>query len=347
MLTVECRCLINAGATFQRAMDYTFHGLVGKSIIIYMDDLTVFSKYRHSHVDDLSVIFERCRKFGISLNPKTCIFGASKGRLLGHIISEHGISVDPESVQAIQKIFYHTSLKEVRSFMGKINFVRKFISGFAKVVKPIIAMMKNKAQTKWDEEARIAFRNIKDAISRAPVLTSPNYKKPFYLYSFASKHSMAGTLTPRDEENQERLIVFMSSPLKDAALKYSILDKQAYALVKVVKKFRHYILRSRVIAIVFDSTVKSLLAQHELGEKRGNWVSTLQEYDLTIRPMKIVRRQGLTKTLAQYDDDMTLQFENELNTNHIMVCQYTAAQVSWYEDMTRYLTSGTCPRHFS
>ena len=94
---------------------------------------------------------------------------------MGHIISEHGISIDLERVQAIQKISYPASLKEVRSFMGKINFVHKFISRFAKVVKPITAMMKKKAQIKWDVEARIAFWNIKDCISKAPMLTSLDY----------------------------------------------------------------------------------------------------------------------------------------------------------------------------
>lgn len=142
--------LINANATFQFIMDYAFHGLLGKSIIIYMDDLTIFSKYQHSHVDDLRIIFERCRKFGISLNPKKCIFRASKGRLLGHIISEHGISINLKRVQAIQMISYPISLNEVRSFIGKINFIWKFISRFMKVVKPIIAMMKEKSHIKWD-----------------------------------------------------------------------------------------------------------------------------------------------------------------------------------------------------
>lgn len=104
-------------------MDFAFKGLVGKKIIIYMDDLTVFSKERDSHVADLRDIFQRCREFGISLNPKKCIFSTSKGKLLGHIILEHGISIDPDKVNAIQKITYPTSLKEIRSFMGKINFV--------------------------------------------------------------------------------------------------------------------------------------------------------------------------------------------------------------------------------
>lgn len=137
----------------------------------------------------------------------------------------------------------------------------------------------------------------------------------------------------------------MSTPLKDAALRYPPIDKQAYVLVRAVKKFRHYILRSPIVAIVSDATIKNLLAQHELGEKRGNWVSALQEYDLLIQPMKIVRGQGLTQTLALCGNVLDPEFiKTRVGDNDIMICQYLPTKGSWYEDITRYLTSGTYPR---
>jgi len=125
--------LINAGATFQRAMDVTFKGLVGKCIIIYMDDLTVFSKRREDHVADLRKVLQRCKDYGISLNPKKCMFGVTEGKLLGHVISDQGISIDLDRIQAILKIAPPASKKELKSYFGKINFVRKFITGFAEI----------------------------------------------------------------------------------------------------------------------------------------------------------------------------------------------------------------------
>lgn len=154
--------------------------------------------------------------------------------------------------------------------MGKINFARKFIFGFAEILKPLMEMMKKDAKIKWTSEAKKAFHDIKEAISKVPVLTSADYKRPFYLYSFASEHSMAGILTQRDEEEREKPIAFMSSPLRDTALRYPMLDKQAYALVKATKKFPHYILRSEIIAIVPDPTIKNSLTQQKLGAQRGN-----------------------------------------------------------------------------
>lgn len=138
--------LINIDATFQREMDTVFKELIGKCIIIYMDDLTMFSKRHEDHPNHLCKIFERCQKYEISLNPKTCIFGVSKGKLLGHVIYERGISIDPNKVEALLKLQMPGNKKEMWSYFRKINFVRKFIVGFTEIIKTLNDMMKNDAK---------------------------------------------------------------------------------------------------------------------------------------------------------------------------------------------------------
>jgi hypothetical protein len=96
--------LMNVGSNFQREMDFSFRDLIEKIIEIYQDDLTVVSKERNAHTSHLRMIFEHCRKYGISLNPKKSIFGVDKGKLLGHMVSEEGISIDPERVESIKNI---------------------------------------------------------------------------------------------------------------------------------------------------------------------------------------------------------------------------------------------------
>ena len=115
--------LINAGATFQRDMDIAFSGLIGRSVVIYLDDITIFSKRREEHAFHLRHIFERCRKYGISLNPKKCVFAVTEGKLLGHVVSKKGISIDPERIRAIEQIPLPHNKKGMQSFMGTINFV--------------------------------------------------------------------------------------------------------------------------------------------------------------------------------------------------------------------------------
>lgn len=109
--------------------------------------------------------------------------------------------------------------------MGKINFLRKFIPTYAEIIKPLTSMMKKDTKVKWSNEAKKAFHNIKEVIIKESILTNLNYKKPFNLYSFFSEHSVARVLTQKDEEDKEKLIAFMSSPLKDANLSYYFLDK--------------------------------------------------------------------------------------------------------------------------
>jgi hypothetical protein len=215
------------------------------------------------------------------------MFVVTKGKLLGHVILERGISIDHECIEAISKIGFLASQKELKSFLGKINFVRKFITRFAEILRPLNDMLKKEA-IDWTTTARKAFEEINEAIMDAPILLSPDYTKPFYIYPFASKHTCIAILTQKIDDQDEHPIAFMSSPLKDAKLRYPNVKKQAYTLVKEIKKFQHYILRSKVYAIVPDATVKTLLMRNELGERRGKWMVVIQEYDMEIQPMKLV-----------------------------------------------------------
>jgi hypothetical protein len=96
--------LINTGETFQRAMDIEFRGLINKCVVVYLDNATVYSKNREAHIQHLTHIFERCRKYDISLNPKKTIFGVEECKLLGHIISQEGIRIDPKRMKAIAQL---------------------------------------------------------------------------------------------------------------------------------------------------------------------------------------------------------------------------------------------------
>jgi hypothetical protein len=134
--------LLNAGATFQRAMDFAFHKLMGKIIEIYQDDLTVFSKERSDHISHLRQVFERCQKYGISLNLAKSILGVDKGKLLGHIIAKDGVKMDPERVESIQNVPLPPTKKDLQSFLGQINFVRRFIPNLVEMMKPLLKLLK-------------------------------------------------------------------------------------------------------------------------------------------------------------------------------------------------------------
>lgn len=130
--------LKNAGATFQRAMDIDFAKEIHDFLVIYLDDLTVFSKSKQQHLDHLRQAFLTGRKYGISLNPKNSLFGLEEGKLLGHVISKDGIKRDPDRIQTILKIPHPRNVKELQAFLGKINFLRRFIPNLVELIRLLI-----------------------------------------------------------------------------------------------------------------------------------------------------------------------------------------------------------------
>jgi hypothetical protein len=153
--------LMNARETFQQAMDIAFIGEKFQFVVIYLDDITVFSRSDKEHNCHLRKVFLKCRRFGLSLNPKKSLFAMKEGKLLGHVVSTEGVRIDPSRVEAIQTLSFPRSRKEVQAFLGKINFLRRFISNFAEMVKHITAMLIKGKEVKWIVEPKESFIQIK------------------------------------------------------------------------------------------------------------------------------------------------------------------------------------------
>jgi hypothetical protein len=159
--------LMNSRATFQRAMDIDFVGEKNKFMVIHIDDITIFSKFDEEHLQHLEQVFNKCRRYGISLNPKKSHFSMPEGKLLSHIILVGGIKVDPKRVCAIQQIDIARNKKDVQSFIGKINFLRRFVLNFVEILKPITNMLKKYAVIKWSLEEKSSFQTIKQYLVEA------------------------------------------------------------------------------------------------------------------------------------------------------------------------------------
>jgi hypothetical protein len=139
-------------------------------------------------------------------------------------------------------------------------------------------MLKKYVKIKWDSESRLSLEQVKQALTEAPVLISPDFTKDFYLFYFASKHTIAAVLLQKNSEGYEHPIAFFSKALRDVALNYKIMEKQAFALVKAIKYFMVYILHSHTIAYVSNVVVKDILTQDNLDGRRGKWIAVILEY---------------------------------------------------------------------
>ena len=145
--------------------------------------------------------------------------------MLGKIISKEGIKIDPNREEAILKIDTPKSKKEVQSFLGKVNFLRRFIPNLDEIIKYITNMLRKGNEIKWTPKVRNYFEDIKVALTKAPVLASPNFAKYVILFSFASEHTIVGVLLQNDEQNFESSIAYYRRNLKDSPVRYDIMEK--------------------------------------------------------------------------------------------------------------------------
>jgi hypothetical protein len=343
---------MNTWETFQRAMDIEFIGEKDKFVVIYLDDIIVYYQSNKEQCDHLRKVFLKCRKFGLSLNPKKSLFSMKEGKLLGHTVSAEGVRIDSSRVEAIQTLSLPRSKKEVQSFLGKINFLRRFVSNFAELVKYITTMLRKDSEIKWTVESRDSFDQIKKSLTEAPVLVSPDYSKDFLIFSFASFDIVATVLLQKNVEGLEQPIAFFSRALRDVELKYDIMDKQAYALVKSLKSFRVYVLHSRVISYVPSAAVKEILIHPDIDGKRSKWIAKLLEFDLEIKPTKLVKGQGLAKLLDESNcSALGVNFIHSCSENQQAEITDRSSQIisalanySWYKDIIFFLQNLQPPR---
>jgi hypothetical protein len=215
-------------------------------------------------------------------------------------------------------------------------------------------MLKKDSEIKWTVEAKASFERVKKSISEAPVLASPDYTKEFQIFSFASEHTIAVVLLQKNEEGFEQPIAFFSKSLRDAETRYDILEKQAYAMVKALKAFRTYVLHSRIIAYVPTSSVKDILVQPDSDGRRGRWLAKIQEFDLEVKPTKLVKGQGLEKLLAEsnfralginhLESHESIPDMGELDDQNPAVhIEEKYSSSDWYRDIIAYLLTLQCP----
>ena len=141
--------LKNAGATYQRAMNYIFHELIGKIMEICIDDVVVKSKGNCEHLADLRKTLERTRKHGLKMNPNKCAFGVSAGQFLGFMVHERGIEISQKTIAAINKVVAPKTKVELQSLIGKINFIWRFIANLSGKIQPFSSLLKLKADKKF------------------------------------------------------------------------------------------------------------------------------------------------------------------------------------------------------
>ena len=203
--------LKNAGATYQRAMVTLFHDMMHKEIEVYVDDMIAKAHSPEEHMVNLKKLFERLRKYQLKLNPAKCTFGATSGKLLGFIVSERGIEVDPDKIRAIRDLPPTKNQKEVRGFLGRLNYISRFISQLTAKCDPIFRLLRKSDPGEWNEACQEAFDKIKDYLMSPPVLMPPVQGRPLILYLVVFEKSMGCVLAQQDDTRKKEYAVYYLS----------------------------------------------------------------------------------------------------------------------------------------
>nr|CAD40002.3 OSJNBb0052B05.5 [Oryza sativa Japonica Group]CAE75887.1 B1234D02.11 [Oryza sativa Japonica Group] len=206
--------LKSAGATYQRAMNYIYHDLIGWLVEVYIDDVVVKSKEIEDHLADLRKVFERTRKYGLKMNPTKCAFGVTACQSVGFLVHERGIEITQRSINAIKMIQPPEDKTELQEMISKINFVRRFISNLSGRLGPFTPLLRLKADQKftWGAEQQKALDNIKKYLSSPLVLIPPQKGIPFRLYLSTGEKSI-GSVLIQELEGKERVVFYLSRRL--------------------------------------------------------------------------------------------------------------------------------------
>ena len=241
--------LRNAAQSFQRFMDQVLRGL--PFAYAYIDDVLIASSSPEEHLKHLRTVFERLATHGIIINPNKCLFGVSELDFLGHHIDRHGIAPLPEKVQAVRDFPQPQSQRQLRRFIGLVNFYHRFLPHCADLMQPLHSLLKGKTQSlTWTEEAVAAFNATKQALANASLLAYPSPDAPTCLMTDASDTAV-GAVLQQYINNIWHPISFFSRKMTPAETRYSTFDRELLAGYLSIKHFRHF-LEGRTFHVLTD-----------------------------------------------------------------------------------------------
>lgn len=270
--------LSNAPSTFMHVMNQALHPFIGKFVVVYSDDILIFSKTLDDHINHLREVLRVLRRDQLFATFKKCEFGSDQVHFLGYIVSAKGLAVDPAKVEAIQSWLVPTTLSETRIFHGLASFYRRFVPQFSTLMAPLTDCIRREGSFLWTPEASHAFTIIKQKLSSAPILALPDFSHVFELHCDASKFGIGAVLSQRN-----RPIAFFNEKLSGARLRYSTYDVEFYAVVQAIKHWRHYLFHKEFVLFTDHDALKHLNSQDKVSSRHAAWVAYLQQFTFVIK----------------------------------------------------------------
>ena len=323
----------NAPATFQYLMYRVLGEFYGKFVYVYLDDIIIFSRSLEEHVDHLRQVLTKIREANLKIKPSKCQWIKTTLRYLGYTISRDGVTTDPNNVAKLQNMRPPKNVKDIQSFLGFCNFYKKFIKDFATIAHLLNALLHKGTPFLWTNECQTAFETLRQAVISAPVLSYPDYSKPFILYTDASDYGIGAAIHQIGDDGKEHPISYAARTLRGSEVNWTTTEKECLAVVWGTLKFRHYLDNGLNFTIYTDhQALVTFKNDNTPNPRRARWRAELSYFDYTLkhRPGKqmahvdFLSRQVIPTDgqVARTIDQMRIEFRPPITE------QYFVAQIN-------------------
>ncbi|QRW25063.1 Transposon Tf2-7 polyprotein [Rhizoctonia solani] len=276
--------LCNAPAAFQHFMNEIFRDILDVYVVVYLDDILIFSESRELHTKHLQEVLKRLQDNACYCNLEKCNFYASEVDYLGVIANGEGVKADPKKITQAVDWATPRSVKGVQEFLGFINFYRRFIHNFSKLAQPLYQLLQKNIPWEWGERQEVSFKALKQALIESPVLIQPDPYKEFFLECDASDFATGAVLNQKGSDDKLHPVAFLSKSLAPAERNYDIFDKELLAVVRALKEWRH-LLEGTVIPVKILTDHKNLeyfQTKRDLNQRQLRWMGFLADYNYRI-----------------------------------------------------------------
>jgi hypothetical protein len=270
--------LTNAPAYFMYLMNSIFMNELDKFVVVFIDDIVIYSKNEDEHVKHLRIVLQRLRDHKLYAEFSKCEFWLDSVKFLGHTISQDGISMDPSKVQEVMDWKPTKSVHQIRSFLGLAGYYRRFIPDFPRMAKPMTELLKKGVKFVWSEECDKAFHTLREHLTSAPVLTQPDMSKLFEVFCDASGTGLGCVLM---QEN--RVVAYASRALRPHEKNYPTHDLELAAVMHALKLWQHYLMGNRCNIYTDHQSLKYIFTQSDPNMRQRRWLELIKDYDLEVR----------------------------------------------------------------
>jgi hypothetical protein len=269
--------LTNAPSYFMYLMNSVFMPELDKFVVVFIDDILVYSKNEDAHTKHLHTVLQRLRDHHLYAKLSKCDFWMREIKLLGHTISQNGISVDPEKVQEVMDWKPPTTVRQIRSFLGLAGYYQRFILDFSMIAKPMTKLLKKGVKFEWSQKCEDAFHALRQHLTIAPVLAQPDNTKSFDVYCDASGTGLGCVLM-----QDNRVIAYASRALRPHEQNYPTHDLELAAVVHALKIWRHYLMGAHCNIYTDHKSLKYIFTQADLNMRQRRWLELIKDYDLEV-----------------------------------------------------------------